>query len=68
VLVRDLATLSVDQQRALSSWLDQVGPGHVQIVSTNALPLFPLVEQGVFLEALYYRLNTLRLGAPVHMA
>jgi len=63
MLIRDVATLSLDQQHALLSWLDQAGPGHAQVVSTAALALFPVVEHGMFLEALYYRLNTVRLDA-----
>jgi hypothetical protein len=66
LLICDVATLSLDQQRALLSWLDQAGPGQTQVISTTALELFPLVEHGTFLEALYYRLNTLRLDAPAH--
>jgi Sigma-54 interaction domain len=66
VLICDVATLSLDQQRALLSWLDQAAPGQTQVVSTTALELFPLVERGTFLEALYYRLNTLRIDAPAH--
>jgi transcriptional regulator of acetoin/glycerol metabolism len=62
----DVATMSLDQQRALLSWLDQVAPGQTQVVSTTNLELFPLVEHGTFLEALYYRLNTMRLDAPTH--
>jgi hypothetical protein len=63
MLIRDVATLSLDQQHALLSWLDQAGPGRAQVVSTAVLALFPLVEHGMFLEALYYRLNTVRLDA-----
>jgi hypothetical protein len=63
MLIRDVATLSLDQQQALLSWLDQAGPRHAQVVSTAALSLFPLVEHGLFLDALYYRLNTVRLDA-----
>jgi hypothetical protein len=63
MLIRDVATLSLDQQQALLTWLDQAGPGHAQVVSTAALSLFPLVERSMFLEALYYRLNTVRLDA-----
>lgn len=66
MLIRDVATLSDDQQRELSSWLEQSGPGCAQIVSTTSIPLFPLVEQGVFLDALYYRLNTLLLDTFAH--
>jgi hypothetical protein len=66
LLIWDVATLSLDRQRALLSWLDQAAPGQTQVVATTALELFPLVERGTFLEALYYRLNTLRIDAPAH--
>lgn len=64
LLVCEVASLSLDQQQILLSWLDQVEPGETQVVSITALELFPLVERGSFLEALYYRLNILRLDAP----
>ena len=32
-----------------------------QVVSTTVQPLFPLVERGLFAEALYYRLNVMLL-------
>ena len=60
LLMRDVATLPLAQQHALLSWLDQAA-GRVQVVSTTTLELFPLVEQGMFLKTLYYRLNTMRL-------
>jgi Sigma-54 interaction domain len=66
LLICDVATLSLGQQRALLSWLDQTAPGQTQVVSTTALELFPLVEHGTFLETLYYRLNTVLLDAPPH--
>jgi hypothetical protein len=66
LLIWDVATLSLDQQQALLSWLDRAAPGQTQVVSTTALELFPLVERGTFLETLYYRLNTLRIDAPAH--
>ena len=65
LLICDVATLSLDQQRALLSWLDCAVPGQTQVVSTTALELFPLVEHGTFLQTLYYRLNSVRLDAPV---
>ena len=64
LFIRDVATLSLEQQHALLSWLDHVPPGHPQVVSTTSLELFPLVERGTFLDVLYYRLNTVRLDAP----
>jgi DNA-binding NtrC family response regulator len=35
----------------------------VQIVSITSEPLWPLVEQGRFLEGLFYRLNVVTLEA-----
>lgn len=65
VVVCDVATLRLEHQRILLSWLDQVVPGQTQLVSTTDVELFSLVEQGTFLEALYYRLNIVRLdGRP----
>ena len=62
LLIRDVGRLSLDQQRALLSWLNPPAVlGHIQVVSTTAFEVFSLVAQGVFLEALYYRLNTVRL-------
>lgn len=45
-----------DQQRQLCHWLDTC-PDRVQVVSTAVTPLFPLIQVGAFLDALYYRLN-----------
>lgn len=64
LLIRDVAALSLEQQRTLLAWLDTASAGHPQVVCTTALEVFPLVERGTFLEELYYRLNTLRLDAP----
>lgn len=45
-----------EQQSQLCHWFDSY-PGRVQVVSTAATPLFPLIQTGGFLERLYYRLN-----------
>jgi hypothetical protein len=45
-----------DQQHHLCQWFE-THPGRVQVVSTAVTPLFPLIQAGTFLEALYYRLN-----------
>jgi sigma-54-interacting transcriptional regulator len=66
LLIRDVATLSLEQQRALLSWLRDAAPGRPHVVSTTALELFPLIERGTFLSELYYCLNTLRLDALPH--
>ena len=45
-----------EQQKRLCEWFDG-RQGHIQVVSTSVTPLFPLIQAGTFLEALYYRLN-----------
>jgi DNA-binding NtrC family response regulator len=60
LILEDVAALSRDQQTALLQWLEDVGRS-VQIIATDTEPVFPLVEKGRFLDALYYRLNTVLL-------
>lgn len=55
--------LSRENQQGLLSWLDAMGK--VQVVSTTRVPLFRLVERGVFLDTLYYRLNVVYLEVAV---
>ena len=65
LVIGDVATLSFEQQRALMSWLDGATRGSTQVVSTSVIELFPLVQRGMFLAALFYRLNTVRLDPPI---
>jgi hypothetical protein len=62
LVVRDADALTPEEQRLLLDRLNGVGgqPPR-QIVSTSARPVFPLVERGVFLADLYYRMNSVRL-------
>jgi hypothetical protein len=46
------------EQRELFAWLDATHET-VQVVSLSTRPIFPLVTQGLFLDPLYYRLNTI---------
>ncbi len=64
VVIRDIDTFDSVQQHRLLEWLD--GLGAVQILSFASRPVHPLVRSGVFLDALYYRLNVvyLELGPP----
>ena len=58
LVIRDVDALSSGEQYRLLQWLDAKadrGP----IVSIAAAPLLPLVEAGMFSEALFYRLNTI---------
>lgn len=54
------STASADQQRSLLEWLSE-RTRHVQVISTTEEPLFALVQQGAFLDRLFYQLNTLYL-------
>jgi hypothetical protein len=60
-VLRNVDGLSAEQQRTLLAWLEHaVAPTHV--VSTTTVPLFPRVTAGLFLDVLYYRLNTVMLS------
>jgi transcriptional regulator of aromatic amino acid metabolism len=54
--------MSLGQQVALYDWLTD-GCEHLQVVSISSVPLLPLVEEGRFLEGLFYRLNVIHLDA-----
>jgi hypothetical protein len=58
----DVGALLLGQQMKLYDWLE--GPGRdCQVVSIAREPLYPRIEDGQFLEALYYRLNVVCLDA-----
>jgi len=59
------STAPGDQQRSLLEWLSERAQ-RVQVISTTEEPLFALVQQGAFLDRLFYQLNTLYLdlGCP----
>jgi hypothetical protein len=56
LIIPEIGTLSLDQQQRLLDWIEAKGRD-VQVVSLSERPVFPLVETGAFLPALYYRLN-----------
>jgi hypothetical protein len=60
LVLQNVAALSRPEQSELLRWLDE-SDGRTQVVSTTARRLFPLVERGLFDEALYYRLNVVLL-------
>jgi hypothetical protein len=62
LLVTDVDLLNLGQQLALFDWLSEAG-AQVQVVSISSVPLMPLVEEGRFLEGLFYRLNVIHLDA-----
>ena len=56
LVVRNVCALGRQEQAALLRWLDVE---RKQVISTTAHPLFPMIAQGLFDEALYYRLNVM---------
>jgi hypothetical protein len=56
LILRYVGALVSEQQSELMQWLDR-GPG-VPVLSVNASPLFAQVQNGMFNQRLYYRLNT----------
>ena len=62
LLLHDVAQLTIAQQIALSDWIVQQRGG-IQVVSVTQAPLPALVQDGLFLEGLFYRLNTVTVRA-----
>jgi hypothetical protein len=62
LIVHDVAALTIDQQIALGDWIERRRV-RVQVLSVTRAPLLPLVQDGRFLEGLFYRLNTLTVRA-----
>jgi len=68
LFLEGVSALSLAQQMAVDDWVSQAA-GSVQVVSITEEPLWPLVQNGRFLEALFYRLNVVSLKArPVKKA
>lgn len=59
LVVHHVDVLTRDEQGRLLGWLAESTTRRMRVVSTASAPLLPLVEAGVFNEALYYRLNTI---------
>jgi hypothetical protein len=53
-------TLTMQEQTQLLEWLNAAS-SRPQLISTSPQPLFPRVERGLFKDALYYRLNVIRM-------
>lgn len=58
LILRAVDTLVHGDQQKLLDWLGR-SAGRVQVLSTAATSLMPLVDAGVFMQTLYYRLNTI---------
>ena len=60
LILQGAHALSRSAQQQLFEWLDR-DAGATRVLTATPHSLFPLVEDGSFLEALYYRLNMLLL-------
>lgn len=58
LILHDVAALTIAQQVALFDWLHQQ-KGAAQVVSLTERDLMGMVDNGHFLEGLFYRLNTI---------
>jgi Sigma-54 interaction domain len=63
LIVRDADALDAGQQRQLLDYLSSP-TRRVRVISLASSPVYPLVQRGAFLEALYYRLNILCFHVP----
>jgi transcriptional regulator of aromatic amino acid metabolism len=62
LLLADVAMMSIGQQMRLFDWLP-ADSEHLQVVSISSIPLRSQVDDGKFLEGLFYRLNVIYLDA-----
>ena len=60
LVIREVELLTAERQRELLSWLEGA-VARTRVVSTTTVPLFQRVSSGLFLDTLYYRLNTVTL-------
>jgi hypothetical protein len=58
VILHDIGEMTHDDQMRTLEWLEQTGR-RTQVVSTTPVSLLSRVQDGTFIDTLYYRLNTL---------
>jgi hypothetical protein len=63
VIIQEVGTLSAENQQLWLGFLDASGNRAPRLITTSSCSLFALVEQGAFLDRLYYRLNTVLLDS-----
>jgi hypothetical protein len=60
VVIRDAGILAPREQAAWLEALDRpLCERPLQVIATNSFAIFPLVQRGLFLDGLYYRLNSM---------
>ena len=57
VILFGVDVLALEDQHRLMTWLER--GDRPRVISTSRVSLLPIVEAGMFIESLYYRLNTL---------
>lgn len=62
LVVRNLEVLTPERQQEFRLWLERAAEARPRVVSTTTIPLFERVAAGLFLDALYYSLNTVTLS------
>ena len=62
LVIHDVDGLDLAKQRVLLTWLEH-RTSRVRVITTATRDLFTLVQMGVFLDELYYRLNTIVIDA-----
>ena len=58
LLLKEVGVLTFEEQVRLYEWLGEDSCS-AQVISTTTSDLLPMIEEGIFLEELYYRLNTI---------
>ena len=61
IILTDVDTLGVAEQRRLTQWMNEPQNSRAQIISSTSVSLFSLVEAGRFDGDLFYRLNIVHL-------
>jgi hypothetical protein len=59
VILSDVDALLLADQQCLNTWLVQADH-RPRVISTSRTSMLPMIDAGMFIESLYYRLNVLR--------
>jgi len=62
VVLSDVEELPLEDQQRLNAWL-AAADHRPRVISTSRASLFPMIEAGMFVDSLYYRLNVVCFDA-----
>jgi DNA-binding NtrC family response regulator len=62
VVLSDVEELPLEDQQRLNAWL-AAADHRPRVISTSRASLFPMIEAGMFVDSLYYRLNVVCVDA-----